>query len=165
MIDQEEVLMERAGVSLYVLRIISLSLSLAMLSGPVSAEVYKWTDENGQVHYDEHPPESGAEVKRMTIDHAPPSATNARERLEQYQKELDATTEEGEKREKEQAAAQNKREIQQKNCETAKARLNRYSAPGRVYQKGESGEREYLDEQQRADKRKQAQELVDKWCR
>ena len=32
-------------------------LSIWIIAGPVSAEIYKWTDENGQVHYSDSKPD------------------------------------------------------------------------------------------------------------
>ncbi len=61
-------------------------LVFVLLSDLAFAGVYKWTDENGQVHYGERPPETPADVSEVTVEDAPPTAANAEERLLQYQK-------------------------------------------------------------------------------
>jgi len=157
--------MEYTNRAFFVTTIVALLLPLAMMAEAQAAGVYKWTDESGQVHYGEKPPASDAEVKRVPIDKAPPSSANAQERLMEYQRELDSSMEERAKSEEEQAVAQKNKAIQQKNCETARSRLSKYDTAGRIYSKGGNGERQYLDEKQRAEERKQAQALVDKWCR
>ena len=58
-----------------------------------TAEVYQWTDANGQVHFGDRPPQDGA----RTADLPEPAATAAptpEERLEKQQKLLHAFEEE-----------------------------------------------------------------------
>ena len=43
-----------------------LLLSLLLASGAASAEVYKWVDAKGQVHYEDHP--KGAQDEKISID-------------------------------------------------------------------------------------------------
>lgn len=139
-------------------------LVLVLLSDQAFAGVYKWTDETGQVHYGERPPETPADVNEITVEGTPPSAANAEERLLQYQKEWGEAMEDRVKRKREQARTEKKKEVQKKNCTTAKSRLSFYSRQHRIFHTGEDGEREYVNDQQRAAAREQAQNLVNKWC-
>lgn len=150
-------------VILYALKAGVFFLFLAVVP-PISAGVFKWTDENGQVHYGERPPSTPGQVKQMRIENAPPSSTNAGERLEQYRKEWDASMEESAKRKEAQAAEEKKQELRKKNCDTAKTRLNLFETYGRIYRTGKDGERQFMDEQQRDAERDQAQALVNQWC-
>ncbi len=139
-------------------------LVLVLLSDLAFAGVYKWTDETGQVHYGERPPETPADVSEVTVEGAPPSAANAEEHLLQYQREWGEAMEEREKRKEEQARTKKKEEVRKKNCTSAKSRLSFYSRQHRIFHAGEDGEREYVNDQQRAAEREQAQNLVNKWC-
>jgi|GEM_PF-1804954 len=43
-----------------------LLLSLLLVSGAATAEVYKWVDDKGQVHYEDHP--KGGQDEKISID-------------------------------------------------------------------------------------------------
>src|SRR4051795_10747432 len=49
---------------------------LCLLAAPVSADMYKWTDENGKTHYSDQPPPN-AITKSETIKAAKPQANPA----------------------------------------------------------------------------------------
>ncbi|MEI7036077.1 DUF4124 domain-containing protein [Fulvimonas yonginensis] len=49
------------------MRRLSLALLSLLLASPVVAQVYKWTDTHGTVHYSESPPPQGTPYKRITM--------------------------------------------------------------------------------------------------
>ena len=50
-------------------------LTLALVLGPIAqAQVYKWTDANGQVHYDSKPPAEGQAAQTLDIQSQPTPA-------------------------------------------------------------------------------------------
>ena len=50
-------------------------LALALMFGPMAqAQVYKWTDANGQVHYDSKPPTEGQAAQTLDIQSQPTPA-------------------------------------------------------------------------------------------
>jgi len=50
-------------------------LALALMLGPMAqAQVYKWTDANGQVHYDSKPPAEGQAAETLDIQSQPTPA-------------------------------------------------------------------------------------------
>lgn len=54
----------------------SLCLAMALMLGPAAqAQVYKWTDANGQVHYDSKPPDEGSAVQTLDIQSQPTPAS------------------------------------------------------------------------------------------
>ena len=54
---------------------LALCLALALLLGPMAqAQVYKWTDANGQVHYDSKPPAEGQAAQTLDIQSQPTPA-------------------------------------------------------------------------------------------
>jgi hypothetical protein len=63
------------------MRRLPLALALLLLAPAVVAQVYKWTDARGTVHYSETPPPQGTPFKRIstagTEQPSPPAATAA----------------------------------------------------------------------------------------
>jgi len=120
-----------------------------------SAEVYRWTDEQGQVHFSQRPPPAGAEPLDLS-DTAPVNSygdsglqqRRARERrlLESYEYE------------RERKRAREAREAEERSVAAAKCReladyWRRLSFPGPVYLRREGGDREYLSDERRAAER------------
>lgn len=52
-------------------------LGLVLVSATTSAEVYKWVDENGQVHYEDHPKDGGP--GKVVIEGAKPDGIDLQE--------------------------------------------------------------------------------------
>lgn len=67
----------------------ALVLLLCVGSGVAHAGVYKWVDEQGQVHYGSRPP-SGQAANPVRIEKAPPADPYAQQRREKMQKQLDS---------------------------------------------------------------------------
>ena len=134
---------------------------LAMLSSTVFAEMYKWVDENGEVHYsDRQPP---ADVETETIK--PPPTVD----VEQAKKELEARqnkfkTEESEKPAEEEKVTEEELAVKKKNCELGKDKLQRLQDNPRVYSEAEDGTRTRLGEDERQARIKQAQDMIKKNC-
>lgn len=101
-------------------------LLLAMLAAPAGAEIYKWTDAQGEIHYGDQPPSSttpkpfhlqtseatearAAEARRQAADQA------ARKRLEQ-EKVREAAS-------KQLAANEEEARRKAENCQRARANL------------------------------------------
>ncbi len=129
-----------------------------------AAEIYKWTDGSGQVHYSDQPPSDQA----LVIKAAPAPPTEAGEaQRELAEKDLafkkrqeDATK----AREKADADAQAAR-TKQENCERARQNLVNLDQSPRSYTIGPSGQRTYLTDQQRADTRAAAEKFIAENCR
>ena len=118
----------------------------------VAAEVYRWTDEQGRVHYGERPPAQGAERLDLPATGSPSTTpdASATERRARQQRLLDAYAYERERKQAAQAEAAAREQELAQEC----ARLQRYwrrlSFSGPIYIKGDAGERRYLSDQQRA---------------
>lgn len=101
-------------------------LALNLLAGSaVAAEVYKWKDAEGHLHFGDRPPTAEGDAESVTIRSGAPAAANgnSQERLRQV---LDGFTKEREAREASQAAAQDAQQQREQACTRAKAR--QYSA-------------------------------------
>ncbi len=123
---------------------------LLILAIPLQAAVYQWTDENGRVHFSDRPTHESATEKKLRPD--PPAAgqdaipinrqQHRQRMLEVYEKE---------RAEKREAAAEAKeqREKRRRQCLKAKVDYENYNNAGSIYEYGESGERRYLNKEER----------------
>ena len=140
--------------------------TLTITGGAMASEIYKWTDEEGNVHYEDRP--TGARTEeRLAMTY---SRTNSGAVQQRAQAFADATAAREEARsaaaaaEKE-AAEQAADEAQRaERCDGARARLESYLQSRRLYRTDENGEREYLDDTQTQEAREKAEEQVTKFC-
>jgi hypothetical protein len=130
------------------------------------AGVYKWVDEDGQIHYGDRP--QGEDVESVKTAPAPssvpPAATAEEDRLEKQRRLLDAYEKE---RRDQQAAAEKARaeeEQRQKNCAQARDRLRRFEQAGYLYDLDDNGERVILSDAERARRTDEARREVARWC-
>jgi hypothetical protein len=133
---------------------------------PLQAAVYQWKDENGRVHFSDRPVHEDATEK--TIKSSPKSSGSPalpEDRKERRQRMLDVY--ERERAEKREAKAKKKeeREERKRKCLQARARYDDYSSAGGIYDYLESGERKYLDKNQRKDFIAGLKADVDRYCK
>jgi len=124
---------------------------LVCLVFPAAAEVYRWTDAEGRVHYAERPPPQGAQ--RMDLPDAGPAPDagdrDAAARRARQQRLLKAYEYERAQRQSEAARAERQRQADAERCRVLQQRWRRLSHPGPVYIRRADGGRDYLDETQR----------------
>jgi hypothetical protein len=123
------------------------------LSSPFSAvaEVYRWVDADGQVHYGERPPPQGArriELPATTESDLEPDREAADRRARQ-QRLLDAYEYERERKEAAAAEAARSRQADAARCADLQQRWRRLSFGGPVYYRRADGDRDYLSDEQR----------------
>lgn len=148
-----------------VLSIAGILLLLGVAGTALPAEVYKWVDEQGRVHYGDKPPEQGA--SSLQVDPGPGSDTpppDEAERREKRRRLLRAYEQERQiKQQREQQ--QNARETERKKrCAWARDRLRRYTHAGALYDLDEEGNRRILADNQRRQAEANARQDVKKWC-
>lgn len=127
-------------------------VGLMVALAAAAADIYRWTDEHGRVHYGQRPPPQGAERLDMPSAEAPPGVkdADAAERRARQKRLLDAYTYEREQDEaRREREDQRARELAQE-CQRVQRYWRRLAYPGPVYIKGDDGERQYLNDQQRA---------------
>lgn len=120
-------------------------------SGQLLAAMYKWTDEHGEVHYTQTPP-LDREAQKMAaprpVDAPPETAQPTQE------KPVTATTPK--------PPSEEDIRIKKQNCETARSNLNIYQTAPRVVDK--EGSIIGWTNQERAEKIKEAQDQIKKYC-
>ena len=128
-------------------------------------DIYKWTDENGDIHYGDRP--TGAvSGERLAISsrRTDPSKVQARVRSSHATRaraeEAAASAPQGPTEDELRAQAAEKKQ----KCDTYKARLQRFVQSRRLYKEGENGERVYLDEEQTHAARERVENQVQEYC-
>lgn len=138
-----------------------------LISGVVAvpafaAEVYKWTDENGVIHFsDTKPVHRDSEVQNLPDDEPPaesdPNAASetgpsaAQQRREEIQRKARASQE------------QQVRTEQQ--CQAWQAEVDRLEPNRRVFYTNEQGETERMDDVERTDRVAELKSLIAENCR
>ena len=128
----------------------------------VRAEVYRWIDENGQVHFGDQ----AREARTYAIK--PQSGSSAQgdqqQRMDKTRKLLNAYQIERQQAREQQAQQREKAEKSKRNCNRARDDLRKYTEVGNIYRLGEDGEREYLSERERASLLQRSRQAVAHWC-
>lgn len=142
------------------------ALAITISTGAFADDIYKWTDENGSVHYEDRPSGDPSE-QRLQFSYNRTNAKSVQDRVEHQQ---DVANTRREARDEAEAADRNAEEeraaAEQKlaQCDSYRAKLKTMLESRRVYREDESGERTYLDEAQRAEARSKAEELIKETC-
>ena len=129
------------------------SLLLALPAG--AAEVYRWTDQNGQVHFSQRPPPG--ESQRMDLPEGDPGgATGDAELMQRRDRERRLLEDYDYERAQKKARQAREADAQQRaaeQCGKLQEYWRRLSFPGPLYLTRDDGEREYLTDEQRESER------------
>ncbi len=148
-----------------------LPLALCALVLPAWADLYKWTDEKGNVHYSDQPPsgdvkksESLKQPKSAAASEAPAAAakpkTAAEQDMEFRQRRVEAAEAEA-KAQKEAAEAEDKK----RNCQRATAQVAALERGGRITRPGANGEQNFMTDAEIAKEVVNARKAADSWCK
>lgn len=137
-------------------------LGLLALAPHAHAELYKWTDAQGKVHYTDQPPT----VSAQTIKN---SATGQAGTTTQATQSLNAQEQAYQKRRKEAEDARAKEaeqsRIARENCDKARKNLDALNKSSRVYTTNAAGQRTYMDDAARAGALANSQKAVSEFCK
>ena len=141
-------------------------LAMTFAGSAIANEIYKWTDEEGNVHYEDRPTGAATEERlQMTYNRTDRSDVQRR-----VQARVDARTAREEAQSVAAAAEQEAAESaaiaaeRAQKCEKSRARLESYLQSRRIYRTDENGERVYLDDTQREEARRKAEEQITEFC-
>ena len=143
----------------------------SLATGALAAEIYKWVDEDGNVHYGDRPTGEGvteqSQIERVAVTSRPTDAEQVQAgidaRLERQSVRADARAAR-EEEEKEQEALRAEAAERAEKCATYRERLQRFVQSRRLYRVDDSGERTYLDEGQMEEARTRVQQQVEEYC-
>lgn len=140
-------------------------LCTAAFAVQAHAELYKWTDGQGNTHYSDLAPTVNAQTIKGTSAGQAETTSQATQSLnakdQDYQKRRKEAEEARAKREKEAEEARAQRE----NCDKARKNLGTLQNTSRVYSTDASGQRTYMDDAARASALANSQKAVSDFCK
>lgn len=139
-------------------------LCLMFLSAAAAAQAYKWTDAQGKVHFSDSPPPD-RKADKMTLKPALPENPEAVARSRDWKTQLEESRLRQHQEQKREAAEQNKRQTAENRCQAARRDLDTYKRERPVYRLNKEGQKEYLEDKDRAAAMQRAQDRVDANCR
>lgn len=152
-------------MSRYALLLVT-AAALAAAGAAVAGEIYKWTDENGTVHYVDRPTGDPSE-ERVAILSRGTDSGSVQASIEARRERVAAREEARIKKSEEQAAATQSQADQEKreaDCQMYRARLESFLQSQRLYREDDSGERVYLDQAQILAARTKVQDKIEETC-
>ena len=126
-----------------------------------SADVYKWVDEEGNVHYGDQPQENAQEMK---IKEGNVTPSENEDRYRRQQKVLDAFTHDRQQKNTAHEKAEAEKAKKDAKCADARARFEKYVNAQYLYRKSENNERDVLDDQEREQALKKMQADIKQHC-
>jgi hypothetical protein len=127
-------------------------------------DIYKWTDDQGEVHYTQFPPPGG---KAEKLREAPPPAQSPETNENKLQKQVE--TMEQQNKEQQQGAKDAKQwaeiqKIRRSNCETANKNLANLQRGGNIRYMGSDGKVIRLTEEERQKRIDEANKQIKENC-
>lgn len=130
-----------------------------------AGQIYKWTDEEGNVHFTDKPVDGEAERVAIRSKRTDSAAVQA---------QVNARAEAAAKKAEEQAAAAPQGPTEEelaaqaadraKKCASYRERLQRFVQSRRIYREDENGERVYLSEEEMQEARERVENQVQEYC-
>lgn len=135
------------------------------ISPHAHADLYKWTDAQGKVHYSDQPPTVKAQVIKNSAAGQADTTAQAKQSLDAKDQAYQKRREEADKaRVKAEKAAEQAR-VQRENCAKARNNLSTLQSAPRVYTTDAAGQRTYMDEDTRARELANSQKAVSDFCK
>lgn len=142
-------------------------LTLALIGFNAHAELNKWVDADGKVHYSDTPPPeaatqnvrvfSGKDQTEAPADHTPKTIA---EREAEYKKSKQEKTEAAQKKAQQDANS----EARKNNCAAARENARILEAGTPIVTLNANGERTYMDDSSRAQRLEQANKAISANC-
>ena len=141
-----------------------LILSVALAGAATASEIYKWTDDDGNVHYTDKPVDQSSErldmVSKGTDNANVQTQVQARHDRQAPAAEAAANDPAGPTAEELRAEAKERSE----KCSMYRERLTRFVQTRHLYREDENGERVYLDESEMHQAREKVEGQIKEYC-
>ncbi len=138
---------------------ILICIALSMNSPMASSEIYRWKDENGNVHYSATKPRD-SESESIKVRNKPSSDAERMKKNLQQKREAAAAA-----KQKDGPKESFKRQASKEQCDLAKSNLETLSTGIRVKRTDEkTGEISYLDDEARNEEKSYNKNFIDMYC-
>jgi len=141
--------------------LVAVSFSIILIN-PVAAEVYKWIDEDGKVHYGDRPGNNSAE--EIKLKKVPERDAGLTERRETQQKMLDIYQEERVEKQEQLTKLKEEQKLRKAHCQTARRTLAEIKAARYLFEIEENGERRVISDDERTAAEQEAVVQIERWC-
>ena len=134
---------------------------ILLIQSPSHAEVYKWVDEEGQVHYGEQPGNPGAETVPIRTNETTTPRTMNKDEIDIVKSDIEA-------KDKKKKEAEEKKKIdrdKRKRCKEARSDLQTILSRGRMREINEKGEYIVMTEEQRQQRISAARKKEREFCK
>jgi len=142
------------------------ALVIAISTSAFADEIYKWVDQDGNVHYEDRPSGDPSE-EQLQFSYNRTDTDALQNRVEALDDAEDSRQEARDQAAEEKRAAEEDRvtaEQKKVECASHRARLEELLRSPKIYRLDDEGERTYLDETQRAESRTRAETFVKETC-
>ena len=146
------------------------AIFLPFVSFNAHAQLHKWVDSNGKVHYsDEPPPSNATDSKTLNIQsysQTESAASGPAAPKTIFEREAEMNKEQKEKQKTEQKAAKEEQDakIKQQNCQQSQNRMRTLLNAPRLSTYDTNGNRTIMDDDARKQAEEDAQAAIDKYC-
>lgn len=128
-----------------------------------AADVYKWVDENGRVHYGDQP--GNASAREITLPATQPMDEAVRARGQKQKKLLQVFEEERQEKHEQEARAKAEQQKREQECALAKVRLKNYESAGEPAANNKNSKERTLAKLEYKQVLEDAKQAVEHWCR
>ena len=145
-----------------------LLILLILASTNALAELSKWVDAEGKVHYSDQQPPANVKAKTLRVTSeaaAPTSAPTAPKTIAEREAELKKAQKTKKEAADKVAKEQAKIEGEKTNCEAAQQSLRALQEGVRIVEVDAKGERSYLDDEQRRQRIEKVQQNIKTYCK
>jgi hypothetical protein len=131
----------------------------------VGGEIYKWTDDDGSVHYEDRPT-GNAEIERLDVVTRNTDNSVVQARIDADRKARDAARQVASEAPPEMSREEIRAEQQkrQEQCQMYRDRLEAFLRSQRLYKEDDAGERQYLSEEEVMAARTRVEGQIQEYC-
>ena len=145
---------------------ITIACAALMASGlAVAGEIYKWTDEDGYIHYEDRP------VGKTDMEHVDIRSRNTDNTVVQARLDADYAARAASRQVASEAPPEMTREeiraeqqVRQEKCQQYRSQLQSFLRSQRLYKEDDSGERQYLSENEVMAARSRVEGQIQEYC-
>ncbi len=139
-----------------------LLLALPLCTTPALADIYRWVDDSGKVHYGDRFLPGGTEA--LDLPAAPPMDPHLAERRRKQQRLLEAIAQERREEKESQEQVRQQQADRRLNCAQARDQLRMVDRQGRIFELDAEGRRRYWDDRTREQQRARIARYLDEHC-
>jgi hypothetical protein len=146
---------------------VTVMLLVSVMAGSAGAEIYKWVDEDGNVHYSQRQPpkESQPQTTEIVDLKTGGGSDDARKALDKDIQRADKLRTERLKHQADQQQAAAEQAERKRGCDSARARLQSLEESQRIFHIDEQGNRVRVGEEQRQADMAEAREQIAEYCK